>query len=132
MSISPGSNIKGGMLLASLGIAAGARSARLGRRPLQRQTTKPREIPHCARNDGEHSSEATTARATPSGSRPDGQLDFAAARLHPFESLRQVREPNFLGDEVVRGDITAADGLESFADKPRRMVERGNQLEFRI
>src|SRR6267378_6636672 len=58
--------------------------------------------------------------------------DIAAARLHAFESLRQVRETNFLGDEVVRGDIAAADGFERFADKARGMVERGNQLEFRI
>jgi len=63
---------------------------------------------------------------------PDGKLDFAAAGLHALEGLRQVRQTNFFSDKVVRGNISAANGFERFAEKARRVVKRGDELDFGI
>ncbi len=64
--------------------------------------------------------------------RPDGQLDLAAARLHALEGLRQIFEANFLGDEIVGGNVAAPNGFERFANESRSVVKRRNQFDFRI
>jgi hypothetical protein len=63
---------------------------------------------------------------------PDGQLDLAAARLHAFEGLRQIRQADFLGHEIVRGDVTAANCFERIANESRGMMKGRNQFNFRI
>src|SRR5262249_19493861 len=63
---------------------------------------------------------------------PDGELDFAAARFHALEGLRQVRQTNFFGDKVVRGNVSAANRFQRFAEKAGRVMERGDELDFRI
>src|SRR5580704_6034802 len=65
-------------------------------------------------------------------SRPNGQLDFAAAALHAFESLRQVDQTNLFRHEVVPENIAAANGFESFADETRRVMKRRNQFDLGI
>src|SRR5450755_4119707 len=64
--------------------------------------------------------------------RPDGQLDLAAVGLHAFECPGQIGQANFFGDEVGGGNVAAADSFESVANKSRGVVERRNQLDFRI
>src|SRR5690242_21142271 len=83
-----------------------------------------REIPHWSRKD------ERAPRTRKLG--PDGELDFAAAGLHALEGLRQVRQTNFLGDKVVRGNVATANGLEGLAEEPRRVVKGGNELDFGI
>src|SRR5579859_3555088 len=65
-------------------------------------------------------------------SRPDGQLNFAAAALHAFERLRQFVQGNFFADEILAKNVAATDSLESFANEARRVVERRNQLDLGI
>src|SRR6266403_2383691 len=62
----------------------------------------------------------------------DGELDFAAARFHFFEGVREIREANLFGYEVVSQDIAAANGFERFANETRRVMERGDKLDLRI
>src|SRR4030081_88774 len=45
--------------------------------------------------------------------RPHGQLDLAAARLHARKRLRQVRQPDFFGDEIACRNIPPAGGFDS-------------------
>src|SRR5712675_2721481 len=66
------------------------------------------------------------------GSWANGELDFAAARFHFFEGVREVRQANLFGYEVVGQDIAAANGFESFANEARRVMERGDELDLRI
>ena len=44
-------------------------------------------------------------------SRADGELDFAAARFHFFEGVREIREANLFSYKVVSEDIAAANGF---------------------
>src|SRR6267143_4558414 len=62
----------------------------------------------------------------------DGELDFAAARFHFFEGVREIREPNLFGDEVVGEDISTANGFHRFANKPRGVMEGRDELDFGI
>src|SRR5690349_4831330 len=62
----------------------------------------------------------------------DGELDFSAAGFHAFEGMGQVGESNFLSDEIMRGNIAAADGFERFADETRGVMERRNYPDFGI
>src|ERR1700738_4646441 len=66
------------------------------------------------------------------GSGADGELDFAAARFHFFEGVREILETNLLSDEVVREDVAAANGFERLANEARRVMERGDELDLRI
>jgi len=60
------------------------------------------------------------------------ELDFAAARFHFFEGVREIREANLFGYKVVSEDIAAANGFERFANETRRVMERGDELDLRI
>src|SRR5882762_7074980 len=62
----------------------------------------------------------------------DGELDFAAARFHFFEGVREVRQANLFGYEVVSQDIAAANRFESFANEARRVMKWGDELDLRI
>jgi hypothetical protein len=64
--------------------------------------------------------------------RPDGELDLATACLHAFESLGQIGQTDFLGHEIVRGDVTAPNGFERIAKESRSMVKGRNQFYFRV
>ena len=60
--------------------------------------------------------------------RPDSQLDLAAAGLHAFECLGQIGQANFFGDEIGGGNVAAADGFESVANKSRSVVKGRDQF----
>src|SRR4029077_19503398 len=62
----------------------------------------------------------------------DGELDFAAARFHFFEGMGEIGETDLFGYEVVSQDVAAANGFERFANEPRRVMERGDELDLRI
>src|SRR6202047_3648772 len=66
------------------------------------------------------------------GSGADGELDFAAARFHFFEGVREILKANLLGDEVVGENVAAANGFERLAHEARRVMERGDELYLRI
>src|SRR5882672_7843625 len=79
-----------------------------------------------------HLANNRTFRSLLEESRPDGQLDFATAALHALEGLRQISQTNLFRHEVLPNDITAANGFEGFANKPRRVMKGRNQLDFGI
>src|SRR5260370_6141868 len=63
---------------------------------------------------------------------PDSELDFAAARLHALEGSREIGQADFFGDKIVSGNVAAADGFESFAEKAGRMMEGRDELKFGV
>ena len=63
---------------------------------------------------------------------PDGKLDLAAAGFHALKGLRQVRQADFFGDKVMRGNVSTTNGFERFAEKARRVMKRGDELDFRV
>src|SRR5579859_5038254 len=65
-------------------------------------------------------------------SRADGQLDFAAARLHAREGVGQISEANLFGDEVVGENIAATNSFHGLANEARRVVERRDELDLRV
>src|SRR5260370_19113729 len=93
------------------------------RRNFQSLTARSTENPRFAGNDGRGASGAAKLR-------PDSELDFAAARLHALEGLREIGEADFFGDKIVSGNIAAANGFESFAEKAGRVVKGGDELKF--
>src|ERR1700732_779761 len=66
------------------------------------------------------------------GSGADGELDFAAARFHFFEGVREILKANLFGDEIVREYVATANGFERLANESRRVMEWGDELDFRI
>src|SRR5260370_3408206 len=66
------------------------------------------------------------------GSGADGELDFAAARFHFFEGVREILKANLFGDEIVGEDVAAANGFERLANEAGRVMERGDELDLRI
>src|SRR5262249_28729236 len=64
--------------------------------------------------------------------RTDGNFDFAAARFHAFECLRQISKTDFFRDEILRGDIAPLHSFERFANESRRVMERRDEPDFRI
>src|SRR5260370_12680849 len=95
------------------------------RRNFQSLTARSTENPRFAGNDGRGASGAAKLR-------PDSELDFAAARLHALEGSREIGQADFFGDKIVSGNVAAADGFESFAEKAGRMMEGRDELKFGV
>src|SRR5260370_12954086 len=95
------------------------------RRNFQSLTARSTENPRLAGNDGRGASGAAKLR-------PDSEMDFAAARFHGLEGWREIGQGDFFGDKIVSGNVAAADGFESFAEKAGRMMEGRDELKFGV
>src|SRR6185437_6082960 len=65
-------------------------------------------------------------------SRPDGQLDFAAAALHALEGLREVGQANLFRHEIMPDYVAAADGFKGLANEPRSVMKGRNEFNLGV
>jgi len=70
--------------------------------------------------------------AGPAELRNDRRFQLAVAVLHLLEHLRQLLQRDFAGDEIAGADFAARHRVERLADKPRRVVKRGFDRDFRV